>query len=490
MNSAPKELWFRAEADEPVFTCGEVHRWPGEIFNQLTRMGLLRETEKADYFMCDNCSEPHSTEVLWISNVRSPTGMSPIIGCPEVGAVDVDPERLRQWAVDLPKLAALVSAGLDLSGPVEPVLAPGLWALGRRHLAGRFREFFLAAGVYDYKVPTLVQQADRIATAVSPVLLVPNHVPKPENLAGGKLPVFSLAGLTSIEGDSLHLDIDFIEDALPQERAAARGKDLRSQPVASDAEWSDLHLAVGETALTMRINGSSRELSVEDLGFADQRKGDVAGDKVWQVLRMFAQKGGALVLTEIARKDSERQRLQKQIRILRQRLQTVFPIQGDPIRCDRAQESYQCAFRISRLVESGLMLGQGTSWLDVRIAELPGGRILFQVRAKEIFAARRSGVENAREREAAERSVSNAREYSLDAIGLAGRNGQVTEEGKALLAILRAGGRLGRGGGDVAVLRLRERLRNWTGLDDDPLQFAAAAGVWIARFECESRRQQ
>lgn len=485
MNGAPKELWFRAEADEPVFTHGEVHRWPGEVFNHLTRMGLLRETEKADYFMCDNCSAPHSTEVIWISNVRSPTGMSPIIGCPEVGAVDVDPERLRQWVVDMPKLAALVSAGLDLSGPVEPVLASGLWALGRRHLAGRFREFFLAAGVYDYNVPALIQQADRIAAAVSPVLLVPNRVPRVENLASGQLPVFSLAGLTSIEEDRLHLDISFIEDALPQERAAARGKDLRSQPVPSDAEWSDLHVAVGETALSIRVNGSSRELSVEDLGFADQRKGEVAGDKVWQVLRMFAQKGGALLLAEMARKDSERQRLQKQIRILRQRLQTVFPIQGDPIRCDRAQESYQCAFRISRLVESGLSLSQEASWPDVRVVELPGGRIQFQVKAKEIFAAR-----NSREREAAERSVSNAREYSLDAMGLASRNGQVTEEGKALLAILRAGGSLGRGGDDVAVLRLRQRLRSWTGFEDDPFQFAAASGEWIARFECESRRQQ
>ena len=75
--------------------------------------------------LCDNCSDPHSEEVIWISNVRSPTGMSPIIGCPEVGAVDVDPERLRQWGDEPPKLAESVAAGLELSGPVEPVLASG-----------------------------------------------------------------------------------------------------------------------------------------------------------------------------------------------------------------------------------------------------------------------------------------------------------------------------------------------------------------------------
>ncbi|MCZ2154742.1 MAG: hypothetical protein LC114_12715 [Bryobacterales bacterium] len=484
MNNAPKELWSRAEAGEPVFTRDELHRWPGEVFERLTRMGLLRETEKADYFMCDNCAGPHSAEVIWISNARSPTGISPIISCPELGAIDVDAERLRQWVVDIPKLAALASAGLELSGPVEPVLSRGLWALGRRHLAGRFREFFLVAGVHDYNVPALVQQADRIAAAVSPVLLVPNRVPRVENLASSKLSVFSLAGLASIEGERLHLDIDFLEDALPQERAAARGKDLRSQPVAAD-EWSDLHLAVGETALTITANGSFRELSVEDLGFADRRKGSVAGDKVWQILRMFAQKGGAVALAEIAAKKSERQRLQKRIGILRQRLQTVFPIQGDPIRCDRIEERYHCAFQVSQMVESGLMLGHGTSWPVVRITELAGGRLQFQVQGKEVFAARRNGAENRREREAAERMVSTAREYSLDAMGLARSNGQVTEEGRALLDMLRAGGRLHRGGDDLAVLRLGKRLRSWTGIENDPFQFNVADGIWAAHFECE-----
>ncbi len=105
----------------------------------------------------------------------------------------------------------------------------------------------------------------------------------------------------------------------------------------------------------------------------------------------------------------------------------------------------------------------------------------------ETFAGRKNGVEHGREREAAERAVSISREYSLDAMGLARNNGQVTEEGKALLAMIRAGGRLHRGGDDLAVLRLGERLRNWTGIDDDPFQFTATGGIWVARFECEGR---
>ena len=314
----------------------------------------------------------------------------------------------------------------------------GRWAAATWRAASGNSSSRLAYTTTTY--PLCIQQADRIAAAVSPVLLVPNRVPRPESFAGGQLPAFSLAVVASLDSDRLHLDIEFIEDALPQERAVARGKDLRSQPMPNDAEWADLHLAVGETALTMRTNGLCREFGVENLGFANQRKGNIAGDKGWQILRLFAQHGGTVALAEIAAKKSERQRLQKQIGILRQRLQTVFPIQGDPIRCDRTQERYQCAFHISPLVESGLVLGHGTSWLDVRITELPSGRLQFQVKGKEVFAARTGGGEHGREREPAERAVSNKREYSLDAMGLTRGNGQVTEEGKALVAMLHGAG--------------------------------------------------
>ena len=486
MNGALKDLWRRAEFDEPVFGYDEVHRWAHPVFDYLAEKGLLREGGTAEHFTCDNCLHPHSAEVIWISNVRSPTGMSPIITCPELGAVDVDPERLRQWQVDIHRLAELVAATLGLSGPVESV-SRGLWALGRRHLAGRVREFFLAAGLNGRDVPASIRQTDRIAAAVAPVLLAPNRLPRPESPDMGKLPAFSLANLMSLDGDGLHLDIDFLEDALPHERAAARGKDFRSQPVPDDAKWSDLHLSVGETALEIRINGSSRQLSVEDLGFADQRKGEVAGDKVWQILRLFAQHGGAVAMAEIAAKPAERLRLQKHIGILRQRLQTVFPIQGDPIRCDRAQERYECAFHLRPMAESGIALDHGTSWIDVRITELPGALIQFQTKGKEIFAARKGGSEQGRQREAAERMVATQWDYSLEAMGMTRGNGQITGEGKALLAMLRSGGRLHRPGDDLAVLRLGERLRAWSGIEDDPFQFAAAGGLWVARFECDRR---
>jgi hypothetical protein len=179
--------------------------------------------------------------------------------------------------------------------------------------------------------------------------------------------------------------------------------------------------------------------------------------------------------------------MQKHIGILRRRLQTVFPIQGDPIRCDRAEERYQCAFHLKQMAESGLALDHGTAWIDVRIAELPGARIQFQTKDKEIFAARMGGGEQGRQREAAERMVATQWDYSLEAMGMTRGNGQITEEGRALLAMLRSGGRLQRPGDDLAILRLGERLRAWSGIEDNPFQFAAAGGLWVARFECDRR---
>ena len=58
-----------------------------------------------------------------------------------------------------------------------------------------------------------------------------------------------------------------------------------------------------------------------------------------------------------------------------------------------------------------------------------------------------------------------------------------------LLEFLRNGGMLYRRGDDKDVLRFRERLRTWMGMDSDPLQFTPNRWLWTARFECGSLRR-
>ena len=115
----------------------------------------------------------------------------------------VDPERLRQWAVNTGMLTHLVAAVMELSGPIEEK-AVGFWSVGRRHLAGRFREFFLSIR----HAPNALNAAMSYSSPV--VLAVDGHGSWKES----GIAAFLLPDVTSLVGDRLVLDFDYIEDAL------------------------------------------------------------------------------------------------------------------------------------------------------------------------------------------------------------------------------------------------------------------------------------
>jgi len=120
------------------------------------------------------------------------------IPCPEERSVPVDPERLRQWAVDAETLARLIAAVTELSRPVEEQ-ARGFWSLGRRRVAGRFREFCLAVR----------PSADALNSARSyfaPVVLAVDGIGawKESGIA-----TFFLPDVASLAGDRLVVDLDY-----------------------------------------------------------------------------------------------------------------------------------------------------------------------------------------------------------------------------------------------------------------------------------------
>jgi hypothetical protein len=485
MSRAIREFWARAGLQEPVFTFDETRCWSQRDFELLERTGLLRETGQARFVVCDACTDHHWEEVVWMPSVRTPSGMRGYIPCPEEGSVPVDPERLRQWAVDLGRLADAIARSMDLSGSVEPLNGGRILALGRRHLKGRFREFFLMAAAHREDAAALVQCTDRIANAISPVLMVPHGTPPNREWGNPKTMVFDLSVLAAISEDGLQIDLDYIEDALPGDRPSVKCE--RSIAVPDSSRWEDLVMEVGEASVVFRLGDFCRESSIEELRFSDERTDRAAGDAGWRVLRLFAQQNGVLTLKDTGSRKVETERLKKQIRNLRQRLQTILPIQGNPIRFQRAFDRYECVFSIRAEGEFGVSVPYGTTWPDVRITDIGGGRIELTVKTREAFAASTDGADGRRQREAAERTVSSVREFPLESMGLARHNGQVTDEGRALLALLQGGGRLNRKADDFAVLRLAERLRRWTDMDAEPLRFLVAEGDWVARFECDSR---
>ena len=57
MSDLLRELWSRAECEEPVFSAEEVGWAPPGQFELLCNLGLLKETDRATWARCEACGE-------------------------------------------------------------------------------------------------------------------------------------------------------------------------------------------------------------------------------------------------------------------------------------------------------------------------------------------------------------------------------------------------------------------------------------------------
>jgi hypothetical protein len=209
------------------------------------------------------------------------------------------------------------------------------------------------------------------------------------------------------------------------------------------------------------------------------------------VLRLFASQRGRIVLGELPGGDRERSRVRKQVSVLRARFRSLFAIDGEPIILEKAPGQYRCAFEVRLDGDSGYPTPAGASWLDFRIEEVAGGRIAVGVKSKEVFRARQfQGDDDRGFSETAERDERAWREYSMASLGLAKDSGRPMPEGQTLLEILRSEGKLQRPPDDMTVLKLGRWLREWTGIEDDPIRYSTGKRAWIAHFECGPPRKQ
>jgi hypothetical protein len=288
-----------------------------------------------------------------------------------------------------------------------------------------------------------------------------------------------------LEPGRLVLDLDYIEDALPRADTIEKTKKVRGIPVPEDATWRDARIEVGESALRVSIGGIRHERSLEECGLSDGRKEDGGGDRELQVLWLFAKRRGRFNPRDIAKANEEQTPFKKQVSRLRERLRGILPITGDPIPFEKTTGEYRCAFGVALESDRGFPTPDGVTWADFQFQELPGGRVRVGVRAKETFRSRiRSRGAEQTSADVAERETVLQREYSLDQLGLATRQGLPTEEGQTLLELLHGGGKLRRPGDDLAVLRLGARLKEWIELPGEPLQFSEGRHVWVTYFGC------
>lgn len=482
---SPAELWRavvrRAASGERIFCFDEAREWPRADFEHLVKLGILQEGPLAASVVCDACGKMHREDVLWEPSVRDPLGKRAYIRCEE-GPVHVPELRLRQWVVDGGVMADKLAAAMGLSGSVEEVLAGIVWKLGRRRLAGRFRDVFLSmAGTSEHA--RIADVAARHLTAKDGILLAGEAR---LNSDLDRLTVFDAAEVVELGTDGLTVDLDYIEDALPRDRAIKQDK-IRSLPIPEGITWPEIMLEIGETALRVLARGQSWNVDLEGAGFADTRRKSGEVDQLFQILRLFALRRGKLLLAEVKRRKNNADGFRRQISNLRKRLGSLIPAEGESILWDPAEEAYTCRFNIKRAGDTHLPVPSDGSWMSYQIIERRDGRLAVGVKTNQLQRARdvRTG-----ETDAAEHQETLWQEYSLVDLGLARDVDRLLPEGQAFIELLRSGGRLVRAGDDLAVLKLNKWLRDRTGLAGDPLQFSEATETWIAAFDCSSERRR
>jgi hypothetical protein len=206
-----------------------------------------------------------------------------------------------------------------------------------------------------------------------------------------------------------------------------------------------------------------------------------------QLLKLFAAARGTLDAVKVGDLGAGEAGARMRVRRLRRVLQEVVTVDGDPIENHRRAKVYACQFEIRLAGDEGHRTLAGVTWLDLAFHERSDGRIVVAAPERRQFRApgpqHRGGGSTG---EVAEERGTATRTYSLEEMGLRTQAGRLSSEGAAFVGLLRAGGRLPRRSNDLVVLRLAQQLREWTGLEGEPLHLVEASRSWTAAFACSS----
>jgi len=465
-------LLERLASGDPVVGVDEMRRWGRLEFERAAGLGILRETEPARWIMCDACPERHWSEVAVVAG-----GRRLFISCPEEGTVNIEPLRLRQWRIDAGRVAEVTARALDLSGPLQSIELGRLWHLGRRRLAGRFRDLFLVAGDTNNLGGDFMKLL-RYDGWTSGVVLVPCS-----GISGAdvptKLKVIDLSSVSQWADDTLIIDLDYMADCFAED-GPVRNDRIQTITAPPGARWNEVSVTLHDTLMHVSIRGRKFEHDYSEAGFRDPDQG-------LELLRLFAAARGTLDNDKIASLVQGDTPARKRVSRLRQLLQEFIEVDGDPIQHNKKANTYCCQFEIRLAEDHGYPTPEGATWIDFSFHERKDGRLLVSVTEKRRFRARDYRTEGRRPTsEVAEREASSGRLYSLEELGLRMPAGKLTPEGTALVGFLRGGARIPRRGDDMAVLGLAKLLREWAGVEGQPLQFSEVARSWTALFACSS----
>jgi hypothetical protein len=276
----------------------------------------------------------------------------------------------------------------------------------------------------------------------------------------------------------------------PTARAASR---LRPVRLPEGALWENLRLTASDRRLTFLVLGEYGERDFATAGFEDQRQRGNP-NHIWELLRLFGRYGGRLPANAA---DARRQRnLKQSISKLRACLRALFPTLPGKSIVKQVGGTYHTVFRITATDRVVVPVPADTPWSDVSIVETRTGDIRFVIGIKQrylVYADGRpaeSSTSKEFQREMAERSGTEAHEHDLWELGLLEEDGQVGLTGRALLDVLRGGGRVKRGRNDESLIKLGGLLCQVTGIEETAFDFRPERGEWISFFEASSEERQ
>lgn len=455
----------------------------------LAGLGLLREAGLAAEVTCYSCGRAHGAAVFY-PNEDVHGRSRPHIVCPDDGLIEVEFDDMRQWLVDKRTLAAALNADLELAGMTEPVVPNRIWALGRRQMAGRFREFFLACGANCRDAHVLASGLQRILDAASPLVFVPDALPRGEEWKQPGITVLRLSQVARVEGSALRVDTGFIEDLLHKDRPRPAASASAAFPTPHGTAWEEIRLLVGDLSLKAEARGIRREHDFRQLGFANKRRGGLIPNAKWEFLLLLARFGGVLPFDDARLTDSQRSNLKNYVKNTRDWMQAFFGVDGDdPLPANKELRRYECRLQIAPEEGVRFPTPPGANWSNVSVRETRQGSIMISADAVRVKGATSYDDAGRRLTEAAVDVGSIAKEYDLTFLGLMDDR-RPTEVCKRLLEVLRKSGRITAPEDDAAMLELSRFMCSLMQLDEPPFRFTYGPSIWSAQFEAVSFTQQ
>lgn len=198
-------IWPRLDSEPPVFFAEELAAGTRDA---LVGRGWLTEAARSGFAACPGCPEARVRRVEWYPDAVDGR-LRGYVPCRECGPVEIDPETLRSWSLEV---AAVLRDVWAAGGRGEPddVLDGRLWLLGRATWAGRSREVWFARNALRATRPALTKELVRRPKAV---VLVPTEDAVRGWAGTIANPVFALATLVTDAGTGVAFDAGAVEAA-------------------------------------------------------------------------------------------------------------------------------------------------------------------------------------------------------------------------------------------------------------------------------------